>query len=77
MDKVGVFPVIYLGLGSMKWWASPVAQMVKRLPTMRETGVQSLGGEDLLEKAMARKMKTGCEKERSDFLPSSFWEEKV
>ena len=27
--------------------------MVKRLPTMRETGVQSLGQEDLLEKEMA------------------------
>ena len=30
-----------------------VAQMVKCLPTMRETGVQSLGWEDLLEKEMA------------------------
>ena len=30
-----------------------VAQMVKRLPTMRETRVQSLGREDLLEKEMA------------------------
>ena len=30
-----------------------VAQMVKRLPAMRETGVQSLGREDLLEKDMA------------------------
>ena len=30
-----------------------VAQMVKRLPTMQETGVQSLGREDLLEKEMA------------------------
>ena len=30
-----------------------VAQMVKRLPTMRETWVQSLGQEDLLEKEMA------------------------
>ena len=30
-----------------------VAQMVKRLPTMRETRVQSLGLEDLLEKEMA------------------------
>ena len=29
---------------------SLVAQMVKHLPTMRETGVQSLGWEDLLEK---------------------------
>ena len=30
-----------------------VAQMVKRLPTMRETRVQPLGREDLLEKEMA------------------------
>ena len=33
--------------------ASLMAQMVKRLPTMRETWVQSLGWEDLLEKEMA------------------------
>ena len=32
---------------------SLVAQMVKRLSTMRETWVRSLGGEDLLEKEMA------------------------
>ena len=32
---------------------SLVAQMVKALPTMRETQVQSLGREDLLEKEMA------------------------
>ena len=32
---------------------SLVAQMVKRLPTMRETWVQSLGQEDPLEKEMA------------------------
>ena len=32
---------------------SLVAQMVKRLPTMQETRVQSLGWEDSLEKAMA------------------------
>ena len=32
---------------------SLVAQMAKRLPTMQETGVQSLGREDLLEKEMA------------------------
>ena len=30
-----------------------MAQMVKHLSTMRETQVQSLGGEDLLEKEMA------------------------
>ena len=30
-----------------------MAQMVKHLPTMQETQVQSLGQEDLLEKEMA------------------------
>ena len=32
---------------------SLVAQMVKRLPTMRETWVRTLGQEDPLEKEMA------------------------
>ena len=36
-----------------KCWASVVAQLVKNLPTMRETWVQSLGWEDPLEKGMA------------------------
>ena len=35
------------------FWTSLVAQTVKQLPTMRETWVQSLGWEDLLEKQMA------------------------
>ena len=34
-------------------WASLVAQRVKRLPTMQETWVRSLGWEDPLEKEMA------------------------
>jgi len=34
-------------------WASLVAQMVKNLPTMWKTWVQSLGWEDPLEKGMA------------------------
>ena len=34
-------------------WASLVAQMVKNLPTMRETWIQSLGWEDPLEEDMA------------------------
>ena len=34
-------------------WSSLVAQTIKNLPTMRETRVQSLGGEDPLEKEMA------------------------
>ena len=33
--------------------ASPVAQMVKNLPAMQETQVQSLGWEDPLEEGMA------------------------
>ena len=33
--------------------ASLVAQLVKNLPAMQETQVQSLGGEDPLEKEMA------------------------
>ena len=34
-------------------WASLAVQMVKRLPAMRETWVQSLAWEDPLEKEMA------------------------
>ena len=35
-------------------WTSPVAQMVKNLPAMQETWVQSLGWEDTLgEEGMA------------------------
>ena len=34
-------------------WDSLVAQMVKNPPAMQETGVQSLGQEDPLEKGMA------------------------
>ena len=37
----------------VKLGASLVAQMVKRLPAMRDTWVQSLGWEDPLEKEMA------------------------
>ena len=34
-------------------WASPVAQLVKNLPAMWETWLQSLGWEDPLEKGKA------------------------
>ena len=37
----------------LRKWTSLVAQMVKHLPTMQETWVQSLGQEDLLAKEMA------------------------
>ena len=38
---------------SLSLWASQVAQMVKCLPAIQETQVQSLGREDPLEKEMA------------------------
>ena len=38
---------------NLKKRTSLVAQMVKQLPTTRETGVRSLGQEHLLEKEMA------------------------
>ena len=45
----------YVGIYSVltHTWASLVAQTVKRLPTMWETRVRSLGWEDPLEKEMA------------------------
>ena len=36
----------------LDFWASLVAQTVKRLPAMQETWVRFLGGEDPLEKEM-------------------------
>ena len=43
------------GIGYPLWyfWASLVAQLVKNLPVMSETWVQSLGWEDSLEKGKA------------------------
>ena len=37
----------------MAWGASLMAQMVKNLPAMKQTWVQSLDGDDPLEKGMA------------------------
>ena len=37
----------------LQYWASLVAQMIKNLPAVQETWVQSLGQEDPLEKRMA------------------------
>ena len=42
-----------VSLSLARYRASLVAQMVKHLPTLHETWVQSLGGEDPLEKEMA------------------------
>ena len=42
-----------IGYSPQYSWASLVAQLVKNLPAVRETWVQSLGQEDPLEKEMA------------------------
>ena len=48
VSEYSVFVIIIFMLCII--WPSLVAQMVKRLPTMRETWVRSLGQEDPLEK---------------------------
>ena len=40
-------------IGSSLGWASQVAQMVKNLPAVQKTWVQSQGQEDTLEEEMA------------------------
>ena len=40
--------------------SSLVVQMIKNMPAVRETEVQSLGQEDLLEKGMATHSKFSC-----------------
>ena len=52
-----IYLLLYIGMnteshGGQQSWASLVAQRVKRLPTLRETRVRSLGREDPLEKEM-------------------------
>ena len=44
---------LQLGISTELDRTSLVVQMVKRLPTLRESPVRSLGGEDPLEKEMA------------------------
>ena len=49
----GIVQTLRFFRGHLCSLTSLVAQMVKHLPTMRETQVQSLGWEDPLEKKMA------------------------
>ena len=46
-----LYSITYMYTGNI--WASLVVQIVKNLPEMQETYVQSLGWEDPLEKGMA------------------------
>ena len=52
-DCTRYFPVYHFKFILYYSWGSLVAQMVKNLPAMLETWVQSLGQEDPLEKKMA------------------------
>ena len=59
----------------------PVAQMVKRLPAMRETQVQSLGQEDPLEKEMATHsstlaLKNSMDRHLRSLVGNSTWSRK-
>ena len=49
----GRFPGEGIGYSLQYSWASQVTQMVKNLPAMQETWVQSLGWEDSLERGTA------------------------
>ena len=51
LPNSGLYGILYIHL--VVQGDSLVAQMVKRLPAMQETRVQSLGREDTLEKQMA------------------------
>ena len=51
LTSINHIPVIYVSV--CLFWPSLVAQTVKRLPTMQETQVRSLGLEDPLEKETA------------------------
>ena len=53
MGRARVLGKVPFGLESLLLRASLVAEMVKNLPTMQETWVQSLGQEDTLEEGMA------------------------
>ena len=57
--------------GKIKWsylgWASLVAQTVKRLPTMWETWVWSLGWEDSLEEGNSNPLQYSCLKNPMDW----------
>ena len=53
-SQCGIYSsALFKSLGFYVGVASLVAQMVKRLPAMQETWVQSLGQKDPLEKEMA------------------------
>ena len=72
-DMEGKSELLSLKMRYSPYWASLVAQTVKRLPTTQETWVQSLGGENALEKEMAthssilarRILKDDCQKTRA------------
>jgi len=49
----GKSPGEWVGYPLQDYWASLVAQMVKNLPALQETSVQSLGWGDPLEEGMA------------------------
>ena len=52
IPRLGIFPGKGIGYPLQYPWAFLVAQMVKNLPTVKETWVRSLGQKDPLEEGM-------------------------
>ena len=61
---LGALPLVWFQDECTVWTCGPstsqVTQMVKNLPAIQETQVQSLGQEDLLEKGMAYPLQYSC-----------------
>ena len=50
---MGIYIYIFLSLIFYSKWASQVAQWLKNTPAVQEMHIQSLGGEDPLEKELS------------------------
>ena len=53
VDLIRLVSTKLISISIAIFWVSPVAQLVKNLPAMRETWVRSLGWEEPLEESMA------------------------
>ena len=59
-DPDPVFFTFFYFVSGYSWLTSQVAQMVKNLPAMHKTQVQSLGQEGPLEKGMTNPLQYSC-----------------
>ena len=71
MPKPPPLAFILLGTCSVRW-ASLVAQMVRNLPAVQETRVQSLGREDPLEKGNGNPLQYSCQECQGQRSPAGY-----